>query len=256
MKYPAILRLANGSIVLAVKDGCGVALSNYEDDYERTIANCYYTDFNGFCRAKNITREYLDDTYGEVGSQEHAEFIVKLARVNGFNCDIIISTEKARSFAFYDSGNFYLDERRCYRLSQGKSKKHRKITLPLPPKDENMKSEDVKSEDWPKVGDEVLISGLEEDSRYYAFEGLKVEVVGVANYEGLEIITFWQPLRGLGAMVSGGWFKKPQTQVEVLAELIDESLCATVDMDEILKIAKVIIEGGVKGVTYKPKQGD
>lgn len=47
--------------------------------------------------------------------------------------------------------------------------------------------------------------------------------------------------------------KKDRTIEEALAELIDESLYATVDMDDILKIAKVIIKGDVKGLEYKPE---
>jgi hypothetical protein len=80
---------------------------------------------------KNITREYLANTYGKVESEEHAEFIIELAKVNGIK--VCNKWRKCRYF------NFVLD---CHSnlnlcffgLATAANKGEKQITIPIPPK--------------------------------------------------------------------------------------------------------------------------
>ncbi len=130
MKYPAILRLSNGCVVLATSLGCGFSLKDYRDEYESTYANKFYKDFHGFESAINITHEYLANTYGEVVSPEHAEFIIELAELYGFKRAFTSPRKAINAFAF-KGDNLYLYGMGLDELTQLPT---RKITIPLPPK--------------------------------------------------------------------------------------------------------------------------
>lgn len=115
---------------------------------------------------KNITHEYLQNTYGEVVSPEHAEFIVELAESHG----IPVYSNYTGSVDTYF--NFYIENERLVLsfwgiLNACTTMDVKQITIPLPPKPDQLKNagdnlilgcEDSKCNEWPQVGDEVQTS--------------------------------------------------------------------------------------------------
>lgn len=123
----------------------------------------------------NVTNQYLANTYGEVASPEHAEFIVEL----GKNAKATISTSwlRGKYFNFYtsSSGELHLD---FYDEELANDSNERQITIPLPPKQiqtatpeeefemqQIMKNagdnlvlgcEDSKCDEWPCLGDDAI----------------------------------------------------------------------------------------------------
>ena len=78
IKLPAIIdNVGYNQKVLIFK--CGKAY-HLEGDYEGEWSNGEYCIES---QCKNITTEYLANTYGKVASKEHAEFIIDLCKVNG-----------------------------------------------------------------------------------------------------------------------------------------------------------------------------
>jgi len=77
---------------------------------------------------KNITHEYLQNTWGLIESKEHAEFIVELAELHGFEFVAKLSG-KAKYFRINESYvGFYETEIGALHIG------FQKITIPLPPK--------------------------------------------------------------------------------------------------------------------------
>lgn len=100
-------------------------------------------------RYKNITHEYLQNTYGEVESPEHAEFIIELAKNEGLWVYVDSPKINRAFFTFNESsGLFFYDSEED--INKGRCKK---ITIPLPPK-----ADRKESSEWPQVGDEVCWS--------------------------------------------------------------------------------------------------
>lgn len=99
---------------------------------ENCISNIDEINFNDKV-FKNITAEYLANTYGEVKSKEHAEFIVKLAEVNGIEVKGKYRTSSAKVFSF----RVHLGAPRLILLSSKDSLyntvSRKQITIPLPP---------------------------------------------------------------------------------------------------------------------------
>lgn len=98
---------------------------------------------------KNITPEYLANTYGEVASPEHAEFIIELAKANKLRVYPDFNEIKANFFTLNKSSALFfyrnessIDKDRC-----------KKITIPLPPK-----ADKQEVSEFPQVGDEVCWS--------------------------------------------------------------------------------------------------
>ena len=170
MKYPYIGKgTESGSIILMTGKGEGVVIDSktaatQPGKFESTIDEGYF---------KNITQEYLANTYGKVKSKEHAEFIFELAKLHGF--DVVGSTNNAKSFEFSGDSALVLYEIPTDIFAN--NEESRLITIPLPPKQiqtatseeefemqQIMKNngdnlilgcEDSKCEGWPCVGDDV-----------------------------------------------------------------------------------------------------
>lgn len=168
MTYPYIGELKSGSggiAIFASKESaaklndCGLNWGS-SDKY-------IYHDFWNEGKFQNITAEYLANTYGEVKSKEHAEFIVKLAEVNKVVvCDVYRDSHKF--FAVIDSSLLFFNSG-AIAMKDGR----KQITIPLPPECEkppiggggqsgaefadaknNTKQTDS---EHPKVGDEVEV---------------------------------------------------------------------------------------------------
>lgn len=137
MKYPAIYRsVVNENVFLLFNEKQGVVL----DKCETIIGTS--GKWNEFT-FKNITAEYLANTYGEVKSKEHAEFIVKLAEVNGIQVSVNCRDGNAKVFSFRTKSGMP-------RLVLLSTKDHlyntvsrKQITIPLPPECEARKPKDV-----------------------------------------------------------------------------------------------------------------
>lgn len=141
MKYPYIGKAnLDDSLVLFYSDGCGMCFRS--DNWSGGLR----VDYNEMA-FKNITREYLQNTYGEVVSPEHAEFIIELAELHGFDCGEFIAGEDVYFYAGENSIDFTSFEP----IASNDGKKQ--ITIPLPPK-----ADKQKLSEWPQVGDEVCWS--------------------------------------------------------------------------------------------------
>ena len=82
---------------------------------------------------KNITREYLSNTYGKVESKEHAEFIKLLAETNGvvvFKDGEIIKAKGINYFIVTNDGILYF-----WNDKSGIQYDRKQITIPMPPKE-------------------------------------------------------------------------------------------------------------------------
>lgn len=156
IKYPYIGKSKLESVVLFFSKGTGFFLESGVDeegnkkthpDLNKT-SGCWIED-----NFKNITREYLTNTWGVVESEEHAEFIKKLAKANGislFCSEGVLSGGKVRFFEC-ENGPLTL-------WHDGDAEEHLKqITIPMPPKSE-VEKESSESE-FPQIGDEVVYNG-------------------------------------------------------------------------------------------------
>lgn len=121
---------------------------------------------------KNITTEYLANTYGEVKSKEHAEFIVRLAKVNDIKVwgDEFINNDTC-AFVCH-RGVLEIHNHNCNKTISRCNLKQ--ITIPLPPEccgikinnDNGFNFADCKFEnnrvngesEWPKVNDDVVLN--------------------------------------------------------------------------------------------------
>ena len=93
---------------------------------------------------ENNTREYLANTYGEVASPEHAEFIIELCENNEIKTKAY--RYSAMSFFMIVDGELYFYSDKTMPLRN----KCKQITIPLPPK-----ADKQEASEWPQVGDEV-----------------------------------------------------------------------------------------------------
>lgn len=92
----------------------------------------------------NITPEYLANTYGEVVSPEHAEFIIELAKNAGFRFTTGTTNGFTNWFSF-DAGDLTFFKHKEY---SARTKKQ--ITIPIPPKTDKQEPSE-----WPQIGVEV-----------------------------------------------------------------------------------------------------
>lgn len=164
MTYPYIGEgIKSGSTALIYEQSKCVAI----ESKTWAVADLELCDGINEDKFKNITAEYLANTYGEVKSKEHAEFIVKLAEVNGFTIEFISNFE-AKSFIIKNEClsifNIHIN---------GLDKENlNKITIPLPPECEKppigggqsmdynncrCSTAPALNDEWPKVGDDAEI---------------------------------------------------------------------------------------------------
>lgn len=125
IKYPYIGESSYGDVVLFSSDRYGKCLhgATYPEGTDGAWKEGAF---------KNITREYLDSTYGKVESKEHAGFIVELLTSNGAKLN----------GAVRNTGYFYTYERHgvlnfsfCKDGSCASSDGEKQITIPTPPKE-------------------------------------------------------------------------------------------------------------------------
>lgn len=282
MKYPAILKSKSKSrhqVVLAYKSNLALHI---EGGFTGEVSRHYDVG-----NTVNITREYLANTYGEVVSPGHAEFIVELASQAGF----FIACGYSGSIKFFCTDNESLV---FCRAEQNAKRERKQITIPLPPKQiqaatpeeefemkqimknagdnlvlgcEDSKCEGVvkekqlygvkeaqdnavkassaiktlislnytyhgtnweppivnrsepTSDEWPKIGDEVLV--YSSIRRLAEIKGKAVKVIGKCTHsDGDAILTVEHSSLGVFAVANGSWIQKPKTSEEELRDEI------------------------------------
>ena len=150
MKYPYIgkLKSDNSGIVLFCSDSFGAQLNCKGSGWRKDDIGVYSADDDwDEDKFKNITTEYLANTYGEVKSKEHAEFIKLLAETNKIPCAVVSIDMNYTMFYVIDGCLFF-----CLKEIDVVGD-YKKITIPLPPECESV-------DEWPKVGDEVMFTDL------------------------------------------------------------------------------------------------
>ena len=221
-KYPAFYEAKDGNIYLYQSKNRYFSYQ-MESWNKSDLADAHPDD-------TNITAEYLANTYGKVESKEHADFIVKLAKVNNIN--FIDRWHDGLLFCFYigGKGNLLLDF-----MESGYLDDEKPITIPLPPR-YLMESQ----KEWPQVGDEVLTKETSKATIIAIYERF-AWIENFEGYLGMEIVAIEE-------------LKKPPTPVEELrAKVIAvmdnaNTACAYADF-----ISKAIINGEIEGLEYKPQ---
>ena len=261
IKFPAIIdNIGYNQKVLIFK--CGKAY-HLDGDHKGVWSKGEYCIES---QCKNITREYLANTYGKVESKEHAEFIELLAKVNGFN--VSVSVAHSTYFVFYDRFvDFYSVE-----LSKLSVEDMKQITIPMPPKevdeipDHNVLQDrkiECDSDEWPVIGDTVVINTDKEHPLTFdkvGFASVNLEVIAKTERKGGVILTLENNALCVIALLHGDWIKKPKTPEEELrdelskqlASLTNESLSS--EGSWIISIADAIMNNELNGFDIKKKQ--
>ena len=132
MKYPYIGKTSDGTVVLFSAKKTGARINGEGSPTLFGYSNCWvescFTD---------ITREYLTNTYGKCESQEHADFICKLALNAGF---VICKYNPSRDRFFCFIGKYL-----CFLIKESAASEGggKLISLPMPPSKKEIPSTQV-----------------------------------------------------------------------------------------------------------------
>lgn len=138
-KYPYIGKGKEiGSIVLFYGECESVTL----ESKTWASSDLQYSNFINESAFENITADYLSNTKVKIESEEHAEFVIKL-----FNSAFGTEANSMNPVWVYNEGLRGVSQR----FHGEPSKDLKQITIPLPPKEPEIK-------EWPQVGDEVETS--------------------------------------------------------------------------------------------------
>jgi len=165
MKHPFIGGIDDDCKVLLIENGYGIAIEHPTIEItgvpERGRNNSSF---------KNITREYLDNTYGKVESKEHAEFIVELCRIHGIPTIYSSKPSEAKSFEV-NKGYISLHSIGINELNVSSQKL---ITIPLPPKQIQTATseEEFEMQQIMKNNGDNLVLGCEEVKKEKLFAGV------------------------------------------------------------------------------------
>lgn len=152
---------------------------------------------------KNITREFLTNTYGEVVSKEHADFIIELAENTGFiSCGY---GHNDNLFSFKDGKLVFIEVKDTSKPPHF-APKSKKITIPLTPKASQC-------EFLPKVGDTVQTSSG------------KGFVMMAPDNHGLYVID----IKGFHSLLSINELQKPKDSEEELRDELDFDISFLID---------------------------
>ncbi|WP_428615789.1 hypothetical protein [Pseudoalteromonas sp.] len=219
-KYPYIGESRNnGTIVLFSSESYGAQLwresANYQDGWNESLF-------------KNITAEYLTNTYGKVENKEHAEFIKLLAGNEGINCNYMVVSDEIKYFYFSGGVLFFT-------FSSVYDERFKLITIPLPPKEKPMESQ----KEWPQVGDYVICKSKADNIRKGELLALTKEYA-IVKYDGFE-----------HSLHLGAWELEKSTSTE---EELSKSILKFLESGKTYdRLAKAIINGEIEGLEYKPQ---
>lgn len=232
MKYPAILKNAYLSarrrqVVIAYSGNLALHI---EGLFKGKLSRHYETR-----NTKNITHEYLANTYGEVLSPEHAEFIIELAEnTRCAGVDIC----KAKTKLYNVSGmyfNFYIDNGvlwlSFHNLEMASNRGEKQITIPLPPKqiqtatpEEEFEMTQIEKNN----GDNLMLGGADKCKEWPCAGDKVCWSNGKRKGELKSICDGWAWIKDdSGEFVSlmAKFIKKPKTPEEELRDDIGVYLC-------------------------------
>ena len=216
MKYPAIYRSEDKSIYLySDKDNYYCFTRGFWDKSE---------EMDNHESDTNITHEYLQNTWGVVESKEHAEFIIELAELHGFEFN---SNGSPGSFFTINNNAlyFYSFEVSIKRVSSDR----KQITIPLPPKEVEAVDE------WPKLGGKAVLGGCA-----VIVNGLHNDLAWCSYMENNECI--------ITTKISN--LSKPKSKQDLLIEELQTKLCNNNAVDNYI-LACDIINGEIEGLSYE-----
>ena len=173
------------------------------------------------------TKESLQNTWGVVESEEHAEFIIELCR----NANTITSDtwkEGNKFFSINYNGLLFWGG-----SSFAKARSAKQITIQLPPKADNQELIE-----WPpKIGDDVVI----------ADQHNKLEGKLLALTKEYAIIS--QPHGEQHLHLSSWSFEKPKSAEDLKIEELHAKLCEFNTVDNYI-LACDIVMGNIEGLSY------
>ncbi len=217
IKYPAILKstLRNQIVMVANKN----KFIHIDGEFKGEERRNYNAD-----DTIDITHEYLVNTYGEVVSPEHAEFIIELCKVGGI--DFVSSKKGISKFKYFKINEsylgFYTEPRNA------KSQGIKKIIIPLPPKSE--------AKTWPQVDDPVTVFGQ---------QGV---LVLPADKNGMYVVES----NGRYFIPKLSDITKPKSKQDLLIEELQAKLVNNNAVDNYI-LACDIINGDIDGLIYNPE---
>lgn len=243
MKYPYIAKgLNSGSIVLFYEQNKGITLELKTWASENLQhSNCINEDL-----FKNITEECLANTYGEVKSKEHAEFIVKLAEANGivvFKDSEATRPKDIKYFSVTCGGILYFwSDKATIRCDR------KQITIPLPPERESV-------DEWPKVGDDAVVINKNDYTLIYGHEVVGENVKVLTTYSTSDISMAVVEFDGCGYCFRVDMLEKPKTPEQELAEKLIEKYKHLGKKDQAIAIARDIVQNSIDkyNITKKPQ---
>lgn len=233
MKYPFIGGIDDGCKVLLIKSGYGIAIEH--PTVEITGVPEYGWDNRSF---KNITGEYLANTYGKVESKEHAEFIIELG--SSFPNWTGLVEEYPCWFCFDKDELFFFEKKRGASCLD-----ERLITIPLPPKQIQTATseEEFEMQQIMKNNGDNLVLGCEESKREeWPCVNDEVEYIGckwkvAAKYKHMLMLVTPDDCGFAVAEIKE--VKKPKTPEEELrddiADIIDNASCSEQAAEYIVK---------------------
>ena len=249
--YPAILKSKSESdtrIMLAYNKNEAARISSEPIDLFGGF------NFDTSDAWENITADYLRNTCGKVENKEHADFIVKLAEGAGLGCG---KFNELRDGYFCTDGNMLL-----FTISEStaKNKGEKLITLPLPPKEPEVK-------EWPQVGDIAIYSSHEKPMHHEDCNldehcivdtwrnGDKLIVIATVTIHGKRTPVVQNDRTQEVSSIRTKLIKKPPTPEE---ELRDELMDATIksmsdDSYDLTHNAYYLISGLMKKYDIKKK---
>ena len=219
MKYPYIARNESSVEMLVFSESKAIILSEINKGILHDVHPAFSRNY------KNITREYLANTYGKVESKEHAEFIVDLCKVNGV--DFLDDYKGGVMWFNCKCGllDFYIDK------NTASNDGEKLITIPLPPKQIQTATseEEFEMQQIMKNNGDNLVLGCEDSKCEWPQIGDLVQanfgkgiVKSLADKNGiLSVMTD----RGFNLLANMSDIKKPKTPAEELRDDLIELYC-------------------------------
>ena len=222
--YPAIYESTSGELYLYLDT------ANYHSFASARWRKADGIDVLDHENDTSVTTEYLQNTYGEVVSPEHAEFIIELAELHGFK---VIDVGNENKFFYLNSSEILFTKFKRF-IPEVDSRKQ--ITIPLPPKADNQELSE-----WPCVGSVVT----------WGNKSVKGEVKALSD--GLAWI---KNEYGNYCSEYVSSLQKPKTPAEELRDNLESEIKSMVNFTNYnpRKIAEWIIGGEIEGLSYDIKK--
>ena len=166
-KYPYIGKTSDGTVALFSSKKTGARITG---EVPTLFEYSNYWNENAFA---DVGYHYLANSYGKCESQEHADFICKLAENSDFNIcsDYSYSRVMRQTFFCFYSGDLYF-----FNESLASDEGRKLITLPLPPSKKEIPSTQVVESEQASKSDQV-----KNPKHYQFFYGLEaIEIIAAS----------------------------------------------------------------------------